>query len=161
MKCPYCNNENTNVKDSRPAEENSTIRRRRACVSCGGRFTTFERVQLRELIVEKSHGRHEVFDREKLKHSLQLALRKRPVDDEEIEKMVNSIRRRLEVTGDKEITSQHIGSLAIDTLAVTDIIGYIRYASVYKDFDQLEEFKDFLETLERLGRDSETPSLFE
>lgn len=147
MRCPFCGNETTQVKDSRPAEDGGAIRRRRICGDCGGRFTTFERVQLRDLVVIKRDGRREAFAREKLGLSLNIALRKRPVEEEQIERMVSAILRRLEVSGESEVESREIGALAMDTLAVTDKIGYIRYASVYKDFDELADFIEFMDNL--------------
>lgn len=144
MKCPYCGHEDTQVKDSRPTEENSCIRRRRQCSDCDGRFTTFERVQLRELMVLKRSGRRAVFDREKLLRSVTIALRKRPVQEEQIEQLVSQIVRQLESRGESEIGSQVIGELVMEALAKIDPIAYVRYASVYKDFRETSDFERFL-----------------
>jgi transcriptional repressor NrdR len=150
MHCPFCSNDDTQVKDSRPAEDGSSIRRRRACPSCGARFTTFERIQLREMVVLKSDGRRQPFDRDKVVKSMQVALRKRPVDAEGIETAVNSIVRALETEGEAEITTPQIGELVMKSLAHLDSVGYIRYASVYKDFRKPEDFDDFLSGLKAL-----------
>lgn len=147
MRCPFCNNEDSQVKDSRPSEDGSSIRRRRFCAECGGRFTTFERVQLREMIVIKNDGRRQIFDREKVNRSMQIALRKRPVDAEQIEKSVNALVRQLESMGESEIPSSQIGELVMRALARLDQIGYIRYASVYRDFRKPEDFNEFLEEI--------------
>lgn len=150
MRCPFCDSEETQVKDSRPAEDNSAIRRRRSCPSCGARFTTFERIQLREMTVLKTDTQKEPFERDKLIRSMQIALRKRPVDLERIEKTANSIVRQLETMGDSEITSGQIGELVMKALARLDVVAYIRYASVYKDFRKPEDFNSFLEELKDL-----------
>ncbi|MGL4813019.1 MAG: transcriptional regulator NrdR, partial [Beijerinckiaceae bacterium] len=134
MRCPYCGNADTQVKDSRPTEDASSIRRRRVCDACGGRFTTFERVQLRELTVLKRSGRRVAFDRDKLLGSLKVALRKRPVTDEQVERMVNGIVRQLESLGDSEVPSEKVGELVMDGLKALDDIAYVRFASVYRDF---------------------------
>ncbi|MDB5491376.1 MAG: nrdR [Micavibrio sp.] len=147
MRCPFCNNEDSQVKDSRPSEDGASIRRRRFCAECGGRFTTFERVQLREMVVIKNDERRQVFDREKVNRSMQIALRKRPVDAEHIEKSVNAIVRQLESMGESEIPSSQIGELVMRALARLDQIGYIRYASVYKDFRKPEDFNEFLDEI--------------
>ncbi|MDG3441523.1 MULTISPECIES: transcriptional regulator NrdR [Nitrospirillum] len=144
MRCPFCGNDDTQVKDSRPTEDNSAIRRRRFCPSCGARFTTFERVQLRELTVVKATGQREPFDREKVLRSMRVALRKRPVDADRIDRVVNSIVRQLESSGETEIPSKQIGSMVMDTLAQLDQIAYIRYASVYKDFREVADFNEFV-----------------
>lgn len=144
MRCPFCGNDDTQVKDSRPTEDNSAIRRRRFCASCGARFTTFERVQLRELTVVKNGHQREPFDREKLLRSMKVALRKRPVDTERIDRVVNSIVRQLESSGETEIPSKQIGSMVMDALAQLDKIAYIRYASVYKDFREVADFNEFV-----------------
>ncbi|MDZ5647981.1 transcriptional regulator NrdR [Nitrospirillum sp. BR 11828] len=144
MRCPFCGNDDTQVKDSRPTEDNSAIRRRRFCPSCGARFTTFERVQLRELTVVKATGQREPFDREKVLRSMRVALRKRPVDADRIDRVVNSIVRQLELSGETEIPSKQIGSMVMDTLAQLDQIAYIRYASVYKDFREVADFNEFV-----------------
>ena len=144
MRCPYCSNNDTQVKDSRPSEDNATIRRRRYCPDCGGRFTTFERVQLRELQVVKSTGRKVPFDRDKLMRSVQIALRKRPVDPERVERMVSGIVRRLESAGEPEIKSQVIGLHVMEGLKVLDDVAYVRFASVYKNFREAKDFEELL-----------------
>ncbi len=152
MRCPFCSSEDIQVKDSRPTEDNSAIRRRRACAECGGRFTTFERVQLRELSVIKAgdENRRQPFDRDKLLRSMNIALRKRPVEAEQIEKAANSIIRQLETGPDSEITTDAIGGLVMQSLIQLDIVAYIRYASVYKDFRQPEDFNAFVDELQEL-----------
>ncbi len=150
MHCPFCSFEETQVKDSRPSEDGSSIRRRRACPECGARFTTFERVMLRELTVIKSGDKRQPFDREKVTRSMQIALRKRPVTTEHIERAVNGIVRQLEVSGETEISSRHIGELVMQALIELDVIGYIRYASVYKDFSTPNDFKNFVKELSEL-----------
>ena len=149
MRCPFCGHEDTQVKDSRPSEDNSTIRRRRFCTNCAARFTTFERVQLRELVVLKSDGSKESFDRDKLGRSLKISLRKRPVDDEKLEQLVNSLVRQLETLGENEISTKQIGELVMETLFSVDHVGYVRYASVYKDFRSPGDFNEFVDTLKR------------
>ena len=144
MRCPYCGNPDTQVKDSRPSEDNTAIRRRRVCPDCGGRFTTFERVQLRELTVVKKNGRRVPFDRDKLMRSVQVALRKRSVDPERVERMVNGIVRRLESSGDAEVTSEQIGVLVMEGLRGLDEVAYVRFASVYRNFNDSEDFKAVL-----------------
>ena len=144
MRCPFCGNDDTQVKDSRPTEDNSAIRRRRYCPACGARFTTFERVQLRELTVVKSNGSREPFDREKLLRSLQIALRKRPVEAERIARIVNSMVRQLESSGESEIPSRTIGEMVMKALETLDKVGYVRYASVYKDFREVADFNEFV-----------------
>jgi transcriptional repressor NrdR len=147
MRCPFCGNEETQVKDSRPTEDNAAIRRRRVCGHCGARFTTFERVQLRELTVVKSSGEREGFDREKLLRSMRIALRKRPVESERLERVVNAIVRQLESSGETEIPSKQIGEMAMQALGQLDQIAYIRYASVYRNFREASDFNEFLDTL--------------
>jgi transcriptional repressor NrdR len=132
------------VKDSRPTEDNSAIRRRRQCEGCGGRFTTFERIQLRELSVIKTEGKREPFDREKLERSLSVACRKRPVDNMQIEKLASAIQRQLETLGETEIESKQIGEFVMDGLKALDSVAYIRFASVYKDFSEAKDFEDFV-----------------
>lgn len=154
MRCPYCSGDNSQVKDSRPTEENASIRRRRVCPDCGGRFTTFERVQLRELVVVKSSGRKVAFDRDKLLRSVQIALRKRPVEGERIERMVSGIVRQLESSGENEVASHTIGGLVIEALKGLDPVAYVRFASVYRDF---REAADFQEILSEIARDGEEP----
>ncbi len=143
MRCPFCAHDDSQVKDSRPTEDSAAIRRRRQCEGCGARFTTFERVQLRELTVLKSGGRREVFDREKLRRSVALACRKRPVPAAKIDQLVSGIQRQLETSGDSEITSTAIGARAMDALEALDSVAYIRFASVYKDFTEARDFEAF------------------
>ena len=143
MRCPFCGHEDSQVKDSRPTEDNSAIRRRRQCEGCGGRFTTFERIQLRELLVIKTEGKREPFDREKLERSLSVACRKRPVDNMQIEKLASAIQRQLETLGESEIESKQIGEFVMDGLKALDSVAYIRFASVYKDFSEAKDFEDF------------------
>lgn len=147
MRCPFCGHQDTQVKDSRPTEDGNAIRRRRFCPECGARFTTFERVQLRELTVIKSNGDRQPFDRDKLARSLQVSLRKRPVGHEQLEMVVNSLVRQLESAGEIEVASRTIGEMVMNRLADLDKVGYIRYASVYKDFRDTGDFNDFLETI--------------
>jgi transcriptional repressor NrdR len=147
MRCPFCGSDETQVKDSRPTEENSAIRRRRACDNCGQRFTTFERIQLRELTVIKSSGSREPLDREKLARSMRIALRKRPVDPERVELVINGIIRRLEGSGETEVRSDDIGQLIMEALASLDQVAYVRFASVYRNFREARDFEDFLGTL--------------
>jgi transcriptional repressor NrdR len=144
MRCPYCGNPDTQVKDSRPSEDNTTIRRRRVCPDCGGRFTTFERVQLRELTVVKRSGRRVPFDRDKLMRSVQVALRKRTVDPDRIERMINGIVRQLESSGESDVPAETIGRLAMEGLRNLDEVAYVRFASVYKNFKDSEDFKTAL-----------------
>ena len=148
MRCPFCSNEDTQVKDSRPTEDNTAIRRRRVCDVCGSRFTTFERIQLRDLIVMKSNGQKENFDRDKMYRSLSLALRKRSVETEKIEKIVNAIVRKLENSGETEIKSNIIGQYIMEALMHLDQVAYVRFASVYKNFREAKDFEDFLGNLE-------------
>lgn len=144
MRCPYCGNPDTQVKDSRPSEDNTAIRRRRVCPDCGGRFTTFERVQLRELTVVKKNGRRVPFDRDKLARSVAVALRKRSVDPERADRMVNGIVRQLESSGDGEVPSERIGLLVMEGLKGLDEVAYVRFASVYRNFKDTEDFKEVL-----------------
>ena len=144
MRCPFCGHGDTQVKDSRPTEDNSAIRRRRYCPSCGSRFTTFERVQLRELTVVKKGGERVLFDREKLARSLNIALRKRPVEDDRVERVVNGIQRRLESLGESEVPSKVIGEMVMEVLADTDPVAYVRFASVYRNFREAKDFEDFV-----------------
>ena len=150
MRCPYCSGEETQVKDSRPTEEHAAIRRRRVCPDCGGRFTTFERVQLRELTVVKRSGRKVAFDRDKLLKSVEVALRKRPIDSDRIERMVSGIVRQLESSGESEIPSSSIGEYVMEGLRGLDPVAYVRFASVYRDF---REAADFQEVLGEIARD--------
>ena len=144
MRCPFCGHEDTQVKDSRPAEDGASIRRRRSCPACGNRFTTFERVQLRELLVIKTDGRRVPFDRDKLARSVRIALRKRPFDEERIERIVTGIQRRLEVEADSEVTSRRVGEVVLDTLRDVDQVAFIRFASVYRNFREAKDFQAFL-----------------
>jgi len=144
MRCPFCGSDDTQVKDSRPTEDGSAIRRRRYCPACGARFTTFERVQLRELTVVKSNGRREPFDRDKLVRSMQISLRKRDIDVERVERVVNSMVRQLESSGETEIPSKAIGEMAMNALAALDQVAYVRYASVYRDFREPSDFNEFV-----------------
>jgi len=145
MRCPFCGHLESQVKDSRPSEDGAAIRRRRLCPECGGRFTTFERVQLRELTILKRSGRRTPFDREKLVRSISIATRKRPVDPERIERMVNAITRQLESMGETELPSHAIGEMVMKALKALDDVAYVRYASVYRDFREAGEFATFLE----------------
>jgi transcriptional repressor NrdR len=144
MRCPYCGNPDTQVKDSRPSEDNTAIRRRRVCTDCGGRFTTFERVQLRELMVVKRNNRRVPFDRDKLMRSVQVALRKRQVDPDRVERMVNGIVRQLESTGESEVSSEQIGHLVMEGLRGLDAVAFVRFASVYKNFREAKDFEEFV-----------------
>ena len=144
MRCPFCGHDDTQVKDSRPTEENATIRRRRLCPECSSRFTTFERVQLRELSVVKSDGDKVPFDREKLMRSLKIALRKRPVDEDRMERIVNSIQRRLETLGETEIPTKVVGEMVMEHLSDLDQVAFVRFASVYRDFREAKDFEAFV-----------------
>jgi len=148
MRCPYCGNDDTQVKDSRPSEDGSSIRRRRFCPACGNRFTTFERVQLRELTVLKTDGRRVPFDRDKLGKSIKIACRKRPVDDERIERILNGIQRRLEMETEAEIPSRRIGEMVMEALKGVDQVAYVRFASVYQNFSEAKDFQAFLGNLD-------------
>lgn len=151
MRCPFCGNDDTQVKDSRPTEDNTAIRRRRFCPACGARFTTFERVQLRELTVMKKTGKRVPFDRDKLARSIQIALRKRPIDPERIERLTTGIVRRLESMGESEIPSDVIGEMVMDALANVDQVAYVRFASVYKNFREAKDFENFVENIQSGG----------
>ncbi len=148
MRCPFCSNDDSQVKDSRPAEDNTAIRRRRICDACGSRFTTFERIQLRDLIVIKGNDKKETFDRDKMFRSLSLALRKRDVEQVKIEKIVNAIVRKLENSGETEIKSNLIGEYVMEALSHLDQVAYVRFASVYKNFREVKDFEEFLGNLE-------------
>ena len=148
MRCPFCSNNDSQVKDSRPTEDNTAIRRRRICEQCGSRFTTFERIQLRDLVVIKTKGQKENFDRDKMFRSLSLALRKRNIENEKIEKIVNAIVRKLENSGETEIKSNIIGQYIMEALMHLDQVAYVRFASVYKNFREAKDFEDFLGNLE-------------
>ena len=148
MRCPYCGSLDTQVKDSRPTEDSAAIRRRRICPDCGGRFTTFERVQLRELTVLKRSGRRVAFDRDKLARSIEVALRKRPVDPERVERLVSGLVRRLESMGESEISSEMIGERVMESLKQLDDVAYVRFASVYRNFREAKDFEMLLGELE-------------
>ncbi|MBL8639539.1 MAG: transcriptional repressor NrdR [Alphaproteobacteria bacterium] len=150
MHCPFCGFAETQVKDSRPSEDGTSIKRRRACPECGARFNTYERSQLRDLVVIKSGDKRQNFERDKIIRSMQVALRKRPITADQMERAVNGIVRQLEITGENEIPSRLIGELVMQSLMELDIIGYIRYASVYRDFSRAEDFRDFVKSLEQL-----------
>jgi len=147
MRCPFCGNVETQVKDSRPAEEHVSIRRRRFCPGCGGRFTTYERVQLRDLVVVKTNGRREDFDRDKLERSVRIAMQKRPIEPERVEQMLSGIVRRLESMGDTDIPSKTIGEIVMETRARIDTVAYVRFASVYKNFQEADDFDRFVSEL--------------
>ena len=148
MRCPFCAHDDSQVKDSRPAEDNAAIRRRRQCNSCGARFTTFERVQLREVTVVKSGDRKETFERSKLEQSIALACRKREVSAERIDQLVSGIQRQVETAGESEIASHRIGEMVMDGLRQLDSVAYIRFASVYRDFDEARDFEEFASTIQ-------------
>ena len=157
MRCPYCGDDDTQVKDSRPTEDSGAIRRRRICSGCGGRFTTFERVQLRELTVVKKSGRKVPFDREKLARSVYTALRKRSVDPERIERMISGIVRQLESLGDVEVTSDQIGEYVMEGLKGLDDVAFVRFASVYKNFSAADDFRSFLSELAQANTSASLP----
>ena len=144
MKCPFCGNEDTQVKDSRSTEDNSAIRRRRFCSACGARFTTFERIQLRELTVVEKSGKKVPFDRDKLERSVQIALRKRPVESERVDRMISGIVRRVESLGEAEIASDVVGEIVMEGLQSIDPVAYVRFASVYKNFREAKDFEEFI-----------------
>ncbi|KQN25553.1 NrdR family transcriptional regulator [Sphingomonas sp. Leaf33] len=152
MRCPFCAHENSQVKDSRPSEDGAAIRRRRQCEACGARFTTFERIQLRDLTVVKSENRREPFERDKLIRSVSVACRKRPIESGRIEQLVSGIQRQLETSGEAEVTSTRIGELVMDGLKALDSVAYIRFASVYKDFTEARDFEAFAGSVEEVGR---------
>jgi transcriptional repressor NrdR len=147
MRCPFCGHDDTQVKDSRPTDDNAAIRRRRFCPGCGSRFTTFERVQLRELTVVKKSGKRVPFDRDKLARSIQIACRKRPIDTDRVERIVNGIVRRFESTGEPEITSDDVGQQVMEALYHLDPVAYVRFASVYKNFHEVKDFEDIVDSL--------------
>jgi transcriptional repressor NrdR len=157
MRCPYCGSLDTQVKDSRPTDDSSSIRRRRICPDCGGRFTTFERVQLRELTVLKRSGRRVPFDRDKLQQSVEVALRKRPVDPERVERMINGIVRQLESMSDGEVPSETVGELVMEGLKGLDDVAYVRFASVYKNFREAKDFEEILGKLAEGESEDELP----
>ncbi|WP_308915365.1 transcriptional regulator NrdR [Jannaschia sp. LMIT008] len=147
MRCPFCGNTDTQVKDSRPAEDHAVIRRRRHCPACEGRFTTYERVQLRDLVVIKTSGKREDFDRGKLERSIRISMQKRPVDPDRIDQMISAIVRRLESMGDTDIPSSRIGEIVMERLAGLDTVAYVRFASVYKNFQAADDFDRFVAEL--------------
>jgi transcriptional repressor NrdR len=152
LRCPFCGHEASQVKDSRPTEDGAAIRRRRQCEACAARFTTFERIQLRELTVLKSEDKREPFDRDKLIRSVSLACRKRPIDANQVEKLVSGIQRQLETLGDPEIPSQRIGEMVMEGLKHLDSVAYIRFASVYRDFREARDFEEFASNVTEIGR---------
>ncbi len=152
MRCPFCGHDDSQVKDSRPTEDNSAIRRRRQCEACGARFTTFERIQLRELTVVKSEGRRQSFEREKLERSVTIACRKRPIDPAKIERLVSGIQRQLETSGESEVSAATIGELVMEGLKKLDGVAYIRFASVYRDFTEPRDFEDFAGSIAEAAR---------
>jgi len=158
MRCPFCGHAETQVKDSRPTDDHSAIRRRRFCPACDARFTTFERVQLRELVVVKSDDQREPFDREKLMRSMRIALRKRPVEAEKLERVVNSIVRNLESLGETELPAKKVGEYVMKALAELDQIAYVRYASVYKNFREVSDFNQFLGKLDHDSAETNSPT---
>ena len=151
MRCPFCGHEDSQVKDSRPTDDNAAIRRRRQCEACAARFTTFERIQLRELTVLKSEGRREPFEREKLDRSVAIACRKRPIEGERIDRLVTGIQRQLETLGETEIASARIGEMVMEGLKGLDSVAYIRFASVYKDFTEAKDFEEFAGAVKEAG----------
>ena len=151
MRCPFCGHEDRQDKDSRPTEDNSAIRRRRQCEACGARFTTFERIQLRELTVVKSEGRREAFEREKLERSVTIACRKRPIDSAGIDKMVSAVQRQLEYQGDNDVPSADIGILVMEALRQLDSVAYIRFVSVHREFSGARDFEEFAASVRALG----------
>ena len=153
MRCPFCGHIDTQVKDSRPTEDGAAIRRRRFCPACGGRFTTFERVQLRDLTVLKKNGKRAPFERDKLYRSIQISLRKRPVDQERVDRMITGIVRRLESMGEAEVPSTVIGEMVMDSLGNLDPVAYVRFASVYRIFREAKDFEEFVEDLSRFEDD--------
>ena len=151
MRCPFCAHEDSQVKDSRPTEDGNAIRRRRQCEACAARFTTFERIQLRDIWVVKSEGRKEAFERDKLTRSIGIACRKRPIDPSRIEKLISGIQRQLETSGDSEVSARTIGELVMEGLKRLDSVAYIRFASVYKDFTDAKDFEEFASTVKEVG----------
>ena len=151
MRCPFCAHDDSQVKDSRPTEDNTAIRRRRQCDSCGGRFTTFERVQLREVTVVKSGGKREPFDRSKVEQSVALACRKRGIEQERIDQLVSGIQRQVETAGESEVPSARIGEMVMEGLRQLDSVAYIRFASVYRDFSEARDFEEFASSVRDVG----------
>jgi len=155
MRCPFCGNIDTQVKDSRPAEDHVAIRRRRFCPACGGRFTTYERVQLRDLVVIKTTGKREEFDRDKLERSIRISMQKRPIDPERIDQMISGIVRRLESMGETDIQSSMIGEIVMEALNRIDTVAYVRFASVYKNFQEADDFEAFVSELRPVAPEEE------
>ena len=153
MKCPFCGHDDSQVKDSRPTEDGAAIRRRRQCEGCGARFTTFERVQLRELSVVKKDGLRQPFERSKLERSISIACRKRPIEPDRIERLVSGIQRQLETSGESEVVAARVGEMVMDGLKALDSVAYIRFASVYKDFREAKDFEDFAGTVAEVARE--------
>lgn len=153
MKCPFCSHDDSQVKDSRPTEDGAAIRRRRQCEGCGARFTTFERIQLRELTIVKGDGRREPFAREKLERSVAIACRKRPIEQIRVERLVSAIQRQIETSGESEIAAKRVGEMVMDGLKALDSVAYIRFASVYKDFAEAKDFEDFAGNVKDMGGD--------
>jgi len=153
MRCPFCAHDDTQVKDSRPTEDNASIRRRRQCSSCGARFATFERVQLREVVVVKSGDRREPFERSKLEQSVALACRKRSIDQERLDQLISGIQRQVETSGEAEVPSSHIGELVMEGLRQIDSVAYIRFASVYRDFSEARDFEEFASTVQQAAKE--------
>lgn len=153
MRCPFCAHDDSQVKDSRPNEDGTSIRRRRQCSSCGARFTTFERVQLREVVVVKSGDRREPFDRLKLEQSVALASRKRGIDQERLDQLISAIQRQVETSGEAEVPSSHIGELVMEGLRQIDSVAYIRFASVYRDFSEARDFEEFASTVQQAAKE--------
>lgn len=151
MRCPFCAHENSQVKDSRPTEDGAAIRRRRQCESCGARFTTFERIQLRDIMVVKSENRREPFNRAKIEKSVTVACRKRGIDQERIDQLVSGIQRQIETSGENEVRSRDIGEMVMDGLRLLDSVAYIRFASVYRDFSEAKDFEEFASTVKDVG----------
>lgn len=152
MRCPFCGHDASQVKDSRPTDDGAAIRRRRQCEGCAARFTTFERIQLRDLTVVKSESRREPFDREKLLRSISIAARKRPVEAVRLEKLVSGIQRQLETSGEAEVSAKRIGEMVMEGLKVLDSVAYIRFASVYREFSEARDFEEFAGSVEEAGR---------
>lgn len=157
MKCPFCGHLDTQVKDSRPSEDSLTIRRRRFCPACNSRFTTFERVHLRELTVLKHNGERRVFDRDKIARSMQMALRKRPVDPDQVEQVISRVVRELESLGESEVSTETIGNMVMEGLKELDKVAYIRFASVYRNFEDAKDFEDFMSNMDKPSKLSKKP----
>jgi transcriptional repressor NrdR len=151
LKCPFCSHDDSQVKDSRPTEDGAAIRRRRQCEECGARFTTFERIQLRELTIVKSEGRREPFEREKLERSIAIACRKRPIEPARVDRLVSAIQRQIETSGESEIEAKRVGEMVMDGLKALDSVAYIRFASVYKDFAEARDFEEFAGNVKDMG----------